>query len=89
MKKCFLVVLTGLFIAGCAAQNTKTTRTATPADVKDNDVWEEVQAPAVEPEESCTRCNIVNQQKEMQEILQKIIEKGETIPTPSFQPSSL
>ena len=89
MKKCFFVLLTGLFMIGCSTGTTKTTRSAVPSDVKDNDVWEEVQSSTVEPEDTCNRCAIINQQKEMQEIIQKIIEKGETIPVPSFQPPSL
>ena len=86
MKKHFLVVLTGLLMTGCAARTPKTTYIAVPSDVKDNEVWEETQNPNVEPENTCTRCNIANQQKEMQEIIQKIIEKGQTVPAPSVQP---
>ena len=89
MKKHFLIVLTGLFMIGCASTTNKTTYIAVPNDVKDNDAWEEAPVSAVEPEDTCTHCGIINQQKEMQEIIQKIIEKGETIPVPSFQPPSV
>lgn len=86
MKKCFFVVLTGLFIIGCATGPTQTTYIEVPNDVKDSDTWQEAANPNVEPEDTCTRCNIVNQQKEMQEIIQKIIEKGKTISVPTARP---
>lgn len=82
MKKILLMMLAGILVGACATtgntdavQDTQTQATAA-TQIEDKDMWQSTTEPGEVTQSSCTRCDIVTQQKELEEIYQEVVSQA-------------
>ena len=76
MKKLMIVGVMSLAVGACATTATTAPNAAMQAAVADEEVWQETQLPEEETDVACTRCAPLEQQRQMQEIIQQIVDKS-------------